>query len=291
MKTTDSLEALHAAFNTPESVVYDLVKKATGQEAIQRTKIQAGYDSEVYFVNTQDGKRYIVKIKREGRIAYSQEAWAMEQARTHDVPVADVLLLDSMDIDSQLTDVMVQSVVNGVPLQSRRGDISQDQFEGVLREAGRILRKIHTTTVSGAYRRNEDGTWSFPNWQALMKSMVDGRRGEMELSIQGGMQREQIEDILARSERADDRVAALPLVLNHGDFMPEHIYVGDDLQITGIIDFGDCKGAVPIHDFAFISLIGPNIPLAPILEGYGDVRLASRVEAVRKYAMVVGGGR
>jgi Ser/Thr protein kinase RdoA (MazF antagonist) len=185
---------------------------------------------------------------------------------------------------------MVQSVVKGVPLQSRRRDISQDQFEGVLQEVGKILRKIHTTTVSGAYQRNEDGTWSFPNWQALMKSMVDGRREEMELSIQGGMQREQIEDILARAERVDDTVTALPLVLNHGDFMPEHIYVGDDLQITGIIDFGDCKGAVSIHDFSFITLIGPNIPLAPILEGYGDERLSAMEDAIRNYAMLLGLG-
>lgn len=290
MKTSDSLEALHADFNAPESVVFDLVKQATGQVATERTKIQAGYDSEVYFVNTPDGKRYIVKIKREGRISYAQEAWAMEQARSQGVPVADVLLLDSMEIDGQPTDVMVQSVVAGGPLQARRGEISQEQFADVLREAGKLLRKIHQTPVSGAYRRNDDGTWSFPDWKALMRSMIDGRREEMELSIQGGIPREHVEDILARSERVDERVTSLSLVLNHGDFMPEHIYVGDDLKITGIIDFGDCKGAVAIHDFAFITLIGPKIPLAPILEGYGDERLTGMEDAIRDYAMLLGLG-
>lgn len=36
-------------------------------------------------------------------------------------------------------------------------------------------------------------------------------------------------------------------VLNHGDYLPGHIFVDEALRITGVIDFGMYEGSPPAH--------------------------------------------
>ena len=290
MKTSLLLNKIHAQFNTSKHIVFDLVKKATNKQAVKRTKIRKGFDSEVYLVDTTDDMQFIMKINRASELSYVQEAWVMDQVRNNKVPVADILLLDSINIDGQATDVMVQSVIGGVSLQSRRINISSQQFSQVLEKAGEILARIHKTKVEGCWRRNDNGTWTFPDWQSLVQKTIDDRRSEMALLIQGGLTEYQVEDIFRRQVKQAKKLDDLPLVLNHGDFMPEHIYVNDNLQITGIIDLGDYKGAPIIHDFAFIIFMGPNIPLESIMKGYGEERLDCLHDAIRDYALLYGLG-
>lgn len=62
MKPGSSVDAVQAAFNTSESVVEDVVKRAIGKSIQGKTRIIAGYDSEVYRVAVEDGEEIIVKI-------------------------------------------------------------------------------------------------------------------------------------------------------------------------------------------------------------------------------------
>ena len=48
----------HAQFQTPESIVFDLVKRATENTACHGTKIVQGWDNEVYNVRTDDGAEW-----------------------------------------------------------------------------------------------------------------------------------------------------------------------------------------------------------------------------------------
>jgi aminoglycoside phosphotransferase (APT) family kinase protein len=59
-------------------------------------------------------------------------------------------------------------------------------------------------------------------------------------------------------------------VLCHGDMEPEHIFVGLDLQLAGVIDFGQVLGGPPMEDFIHLSFVQPALDLASVRSGYPD---------------------
>ena len=289
MKGKKSLEHIHAGFSTPEDIIFDVVRSTTGQQPLQRAKIIAGYDSEVYSVETDNGG-VIVKINHHGRIGYKQEAWAMEQASLQGVPVPHVYAIVTAKVDKTPLEFMILEQVEGVSLQDQRTHISSQKFENVLKEAGSILACIHKVHVNGCWRRKDNGKWQYSQWKAVIESMIDGRKSETQFLIEGGLKENYVREILERAKRRVEVQNSLKSVLNHGDFMPEHIYIDDDLNIKGIIDFGDSRAAPNIYDFAFIKLIGPNIPIHALLAGYGDIGVEDPEDEICDLALLIGLG-
>ncbi len=70
---------------------------------------------------------------------------------------------------------------------------------------------------------------------------------------------------LARLPPADPQRA----VLAHGDFDPSHIFSLDG-HYTGIIDFGEIRGAEPTFDLGHLALHAPDA-LPAILQGYASI--------------------
>ena len=58
-----------------------------------------------------------------------------------------------------------------------------------------------------------------------------------------------------------------PAALAHGDFDPTHVYAARG-RYSGIIDFGEIRGAPPLYDAAHWALQGP---LEPLLAGYAEI--------------------
>jgi aminoglycoside phosphotransferase (APT) family kinase protein len=58
-----------------------------------------------------------------------------------------------------------------------------------------------------------------------------------------------------------------PAVLAHGDFDPTHVYAANR-RYSGIIDFGEIRGAPPLYDAAHWAL---QAPLEPLLAGYREI--------------------
>jgi hypothetical protein len=77
--TTDILKQRHDAYQTSEQIIFDLVKRATGQQALAREKIVRGYDSEVYLVHTSNNSDVVVRIRHHGGAPFAEEAWAIAQ--------------------------------------------------------------------------------------------------------------------------------------------------------------------------------------------------------------------
>jgi aminoglycoside phosphotransferase (APT) family kinase protein len=65
-------------------------------------------------------------------------------------------------------------------------------------------------------------------------------------------------------------VTALVSWSSHGDYVPEHIFLDEELHISTLIDFGMFLGHHPIHDFAFYNPEPPTLRLHALKEGYGD---------------------
>ena len=58
-------------------------------------------------------------------------------------------------------------------------------------------------------------------------------------------------------------------VLCDGDLGADHLFVGDDLELTGVIDFGMAQGGAPALDVGVLRMFHPEIELAWLAEGYG----------------------
>ncbi len=57
-------------------------------------------------------------------------------------------------------------------------------------------------------------------------------------------------------------------VLCHGDFLPEHIFVGPELEITALIDFGDFFGGHPSSDLILLAYWPRAVAESAFAEGY-----------------------
>jgi aminoglycoside phosphotransferase (APT) family kinase protein len=263
----------HAAYQTPAAVIFELVKRATGQDAVHREKIVRGYDNEVYTIQTRQNQNFIVRISRFGNTGFRQEAWAMEKCRAVGVPVPEIALIDTIEIDGQQVEMMLQRKLPGTSLAEIRLKLTPDEFRQILQQAGAILSKIHSIKVDGFYKMNADGIWDFPDWKAITASARRNRRNEKPFILQAGFCEAEFDMMMHIMEYKKFDVEHRQPVLCHADFLLEHIFVDERLTISGIIDFGEFQGGLPIHDFAIFSFEHPEINLDWLKAGYADQAL------------------
>lgn len=270
--TNPIVQARHAAYQTPTSVIRDLVREATGQAASSVEKIAQGYGNEVYRVtlDAPASERVFVRIRRHGDTPFSQEAWAIGQARAAGVPVADVLLLATRVLDDEAREVMVQRQVPGRPADELWPILSPSERVNVCARAGAALRRLHSISVDGFYRRHEDGSWDFPDGQSIAAAARRDRAAEAPFLRRAGFDDAQIARLLSVLDASLAEHSQLPPVLCHGDFKPAHWFFDDALTLTGVIDFGDFQGGPALLDFARLSLYAPGVNVMDVLAGYGE---------------------
>jgi Ser/Thr protein kinase RdoA (MazF antagonist) len=64
------LERKHGGFRTSESIIEEVVEKATGSILTERKQVIAGEVNEVYDVTTEKGQNVIVRISRQGNASF-----------------------------------------------------------------------------------------------------------------------------------------------------------------------------------------------------------------------------
>jgi aminoglycoside phosphotransferase (APT) family kinase protein len=271
--TTEIIRQRHDAYQTSQPEIFDLVKRATGQQATAREKIVRGYDSEVYIVHTASSGDVVVRIRHHGGAPFAEEAWAIAQCRTVGVPTPEVLLVEMLTIDGHPREVMVQRRVPGRALSEIEGDLTPDQRAAVWRQAGAALGAIHSIRVGGFYKRHPDGSWDFPDWKSISEQSIVDRASEKPLLIQAGFRADEVDRLLRVLAAGQALFADEQPVLCHADFLPGHLFFDDDLKLRGVIDFGEFQGGAPILDFATISMDCPDVDLAWLQPDYGSPRL------------------
>lgn len=240
----------HEGFSTPEAKVFELVSKSSGMQPTSRKKIVKGDDNEVYRISTQQGKNFIVRIKHFGSTSFEQEAWAMEQCRNIGVPVADIFALDRITLPDGERDVMVCSEVPGKSLDILETELKPEDWDQVVEEAGRTLRRIHSIKVGGFYHRQADGTWDFPTWERLLASTAKDRSSERQLILSAGFSSQQFDFMIETIKKYAKEFPCNQPVLCPSDYWEEHVFATPDLKISGVIDFGESQGGPPVTDFA-----------------------------------------
>jgi aminoglycoside phosphotransferase (APT) family kinase protein len=269
------LERRHAAFQTPEALVFQLVARATGHRPVSRRKLALGNDNEVYLVADSTGEEYVARIHRGGEVDLKTEAWVIEQYKRAGVPVPQVYVVDREEYMGEKLEYMVQGRCPGRPLSDIDREQISAEWAGICRQAGKVLGKMHSVEVDGFYHLNPDGSWDFPDWRAVMDSTVRGRGSEQEWIVRAGFSEDEFSCMMRLIERYRDEFSCAQPVLCHGDYLPEHIFVDDSLRICGVIDFGMYRGDHPIHDFAALSTAGTGMQIRQVLKGYPQSSFAS----------------
>ncbi len=254
-----AVQAQHAAVSTPRTVLESLVRRATGERLDEVTRIVEGYDNEVYRARTTGRQDLFLRIGRFGGTLErsTREVRAIEAARAAGVPGPEVLLLDTVLIEEHEFPVTVQRAVPGRALGHVLAGLSDRQRDRILVDLGGLIARLN-------------GVPAERDWATVARAQLAARTERRDQALAGGLSAAEFELIIGLLTE----LAEWPhpeSVLCHGDLSPGHVFVGDDLGITGVIDFGDCQSAPPVHDLAIwrVRAARYDLPLAPLLAGYG----------------------
>jgi Ser/Thr protein kinase RdoA (MazF antagonist) len=264
------LEDYHAAHVSSEAVLGRMVARATGSPPAGMTRLVEG-SNEVYLVTTAVGTECVLKVQLYPGTDLAAEQWAMEQARAAGVPVPEVLCAGEEEGQAFL----VETRAAGRPLAALLPTLDAAARAVVWARLGEVLGRLHTVTVGGFWKR-EEGDWDFADWRSVMDSTVRDRGSERPWVERAGFTAQECDAMARLLVRYRDEFDCPQPFLCHGDFYPEHIFVGDDLSVSAVIDFGDYCGDHPVHDLA--ALLGvEHVDFPALLRGYpGDwVRTAS----------------
>lgn len=252
-----------------QDAVRDIADRAlpgTGDPEVARTP--GGTTTQIYRVR-RDGATLFVRIAEDAEDSMAMEAWVHRELRRRGVRVPEVVLLEPFDerIDRS---VMVTTEIPGHSIRDGAGA----GLHNVLVEAGRDLARIGEVPVRGfGWIRRDPAATSLEadllSARSLMLDQVDEHLAGLR---DGLLDRREV----AAIERAVELQAGVlqdePSRLAHGDYDDTHIY-REGRRYTGLIDFGEIRGAPRLYDAAHYALHDrssrPTLP--SLVAGYAEV--------------------
>jgi aminoglycoside phosphotransferase (APT) family kinase protein len=225
----------------------------------------------------------VYRLRRGGttlylRLAEGPEASLAPEALVHDllrargVQVPEVVHFEPFN-QALHRSVMVTTEIPGSPISRSHRDV---EVGAVLAAAGRDLAVINEVAVAGFgwVRRDRPRAAQLeaqlPTLRAFALSDLEAHLAVLPAFLTT----DEVRKIRRVVARCDAWLAADRAVLAHGDLDATHIFHRDG-DYTGIIDFGEIRGADPIYDLGHFALHdGETIPypvLPHLLTGYGEV--------------------
>ncbi len=245
------------------------VLPGSGHPAVERT--ETGVSTPVYQIRRGGVTLYL-------RVAEGPEASLLPEAQVHrllharGVRVPEVVHFDVFN-EALGRSVMVTTEIRGSAIGRRHAGMD---VRAVLRAAGRDLAAINEVGVEGfgwVRRDRPDGAplaAEMPTLRAFALEALD----ESLAAVTGFLtaaETETIRQVLARCDAWLDGERAM---LAHGDLDATHIYHRDEAY-TGIIDFGEIRGADSFYDLGHVALHDGetiSLPMLPsLLDGYAEV--------------------
>ena len=252
--------------------------------------VAGGVSTHVYRLRSRDDVFYL-RVLPEIGARFSPEADAHRLMHERGARVPEILFIEDHNPLLQRS-VMITSAIKGAPVTE--SSLGPNALRAVMLEAGRDLARINSVRVAGF------------GWIQRYGMTQAGLRGEhpTERTFVHAIQQE-ILPLLDRLELCSDEIRAAhgllrqPLgdlnvtaCLAHGDFDCSHIYQHDG-RYSGIIDFGEIRGANAWYDLAHFRLHdGEQMPpVFPwLLDGYASVNpLPQEIdEQLRTWSLLIG---
>ncbi len=262
-------------------------KEDVDRAALKRlvSRIVPDSDSAVSIERTEDGvSTQVYRLRRYGEVLYlriaeeragsfAPEVRIHSLLRTKGVKVPEVVYFEPFDETLQRS-VMVTTEIPGTSAGYSRAEVD---VRAVLVEAGRDLALINGLPVEGFGWVKRDSVEA-PCLRAEARTFRDWRLEGLDgyLELLGGifLRQDEVNAIYHVIDTFDTWLETKDAKLAHGDFDATHIYQHRG-QYSGIIDFGEIRGAEPLYDLAHFKLHdGETLPykvLPHLLEGYGEV--------------------
>ncbi len=143
-----------------------------------------------------------------------------------------------------------------------------------LADIGRFLSVLHATPHAPARRH---GVEARNVWLEVSRPRI-----EETMALAGPATRAWLTSVVRRFETLGDP-ASPPRVLVHGDLSGDHLLVGPDGRLAGVIDFAEARLSDPAFDFAGVLNRFSWRDLAVVLDHYEGAIDATCMERVRVY--------
>jgi Ser/Thr protein kinase RdoA (MazF antagonist) len=266
-----------------------LLTRAFGSAAsIACERTPQGVSAQVYRLQ-RAGEVFYLRVAEAEEQCLAVEAALLVELRKRGVGAPDVVFLEPMDAALRRS-VLIMTEIPGTPvsdLARAGGDAG-----GALRAAGRDLAVLNQLPVQGFGWIRRDQAWPL---RAELSTYSDFAVSDLPVDWPGELASlltsaqlvaiEQVVDDERRQRRSEGLLA-------HGDFDATQVFQQDG-RYTGIIDFGDIRGADPFFDLGTFHLQhGKRRPglLPHILMGYRDlVELpADHARAIQRSALLLG---
>lgn len=242
-----------------------------GSGRLRVTRAEGGVSTPVFRIE-RDGVTFYLRIAESADVSLAPEVLAHELMRARGVRVPEVVLFDPIHAILGRS-VMVTTAIPGGPLC----DMTEDaDVTVVLRAAGRELALINSIPVDGfgwiRRDRAEPGSLEAQH-SSLRHFALDDLETQLS-ALKTILSIREIDAICLTIDRCDDWTEGEEAFLAHGDFDTTHIFRHHG-YCSGIIDFGEIRGADPYYDLGHFALHDgervPNPLLAHLIAGYRKV--------------------
>jgi aminoglycoside phosphotransferase (APT) family kinase protein len=211
---------------------------------------------------------YYLRILPELDASFAPEVAAHQQLRAAGLHVPEVLYFEHYSALFQRS-LMLTTAIRGRTIGHTQPPPTAQQ---IVIEAGHELAQLNQVSVQGygwvrrdtadLQLRGEHPTLS--GWLTEeFESPIRALRRCRDLTLRDA------DALLRLLEVACEQLQHEPAVLAHGDFDATHIYYHDDLY-TGIIDFGEIRGAHQLYDLGHFAVENSDL-LPSLLKGYSSV--------------------
>lgn len=236
-------------------------------EVLAATRVPEGISTVVFQIDTPSAQYYL-RIMHEQNLSFDSEVEAHEHLHNLGLHVPEVVAFEHQH-ESLQRSVMLTKAIPGRPI----GYTDQPQsIREILLKTGRELAVINQLQIEGFGYINSvlKGHSLTAQYTSPTHWLNEDFREPLEaLSASGLFTPPEVDKIFGVLDATKGRYELKPSFLAHGDFDVTHIYY-DESGYTGIIDFGDIRGAPKIYDLGHFSIENGHL-LQYLLEGYVEV--------------------
>jgi aminoglycoside phosphotransferase (APT) family kinase protein len=280
MSRSEWLLQRHAAWSTPDEVLDELVRAATGSSTAERTRIIKGEANETYHARDEAGTQLILKVAHQNPQRFADlERNASLLARAG-VGVPEVLHRRVIDLPGGPAAAVVQRFIAGTSLEDLLPTLDAAEVGRLVEEAGELLARFHSVRVT------DDGPMSAHCVKEMMQDL--GHAGDALAAH--GIDAASLESLVRAHASVLDQ---WPLCLTHGDFGPDHVILKDG-HVVGVIDLDSARTGVPVVDISWWDTFfdRPPHPSARLITGYERVApLGDHAVARDVYSLATGVGK
>jgi len=238
-------------------------------------RVTEGLSTRVYRIH-RAGETFYLRVLPEVGASFAPEAYAHTLLRARGVKVPEVIYVERYNAALERS-VMVTTAIVGQHIGHCRDMAAARQ---ALVAAGRDLAIINSVPVDGfgwIARDSGDTTRleaEFASYRAFAFNQLEENLTLLGASALRPAGIVAVRRTIERYDALFDAEDAGQARLAHGDFDATHIYQQEG-RYTGVIDFGEIRGADPCYDLGHVKLHDGeklSIPMRPyLLEGYACV--------------------